>query len=39
MEVALPDDLEWAIRLSAGLVPGVPSEVCKEMEEDPSAGF
>ena len=24
MEVALPDDLEWAIRLSAGLVPGVP---------------
>ena len=24
MEVSLPDDLEWAIRLSAGLVPGVP---------------
>ena len=24
MEVALPDDLEWAVRLSAGLVPGVP---------------
>ena len=26
MEVALPDDLEWANRLSAGLVPGVPLE-------------